>query len=280
LLHVVKIVTDDNSMRAGMVREEVNEAAASRRAVAVPSLRKAMLILDLIGRRGRLPFSAIQRTLDLPKSTTHQLLKALADVGALQVQTDGGFMLGPKICELGALGMRQRTIDSISLKHLELLAGQSGLPCEIATFEGRNAVVLASASPNVRACSVGCEGKRWPLNRVATGKALLAFLDEVDRKRLFADLDWTRATPQSIASPDAMLRELDVVRARGWALDDREALDDTSCIAAPVFDGRNRVVAAIATIDQVGLITPERYESLSELVRNTANAVSHDVREA
>ncbi len=189
-----------------MVREEGKEATASRRAVAVPSLRKAMLILDLIGRRGRLPFSAIQKTLDLPKSTTHQLLKALTDISALQLRSDGGFTLGPKICELGILGVRQRNIDSLALRHLESLAGQSGLSCEIATFEGRNAVVLASASPDGGARSAGCDGGRWPLHRVATGKALLAFLDDGDRWRLLADLDWTRTTPRSIASPDAMRR--------------------------------------------------------------------------
>ena len=129
-----------------MVREEAKKTAASRRAVAVPSLRKAVLILDLIGRRGRLTFSTIQKTLDLPKSTTHQLLKALTDISAVEIQTDGRFVLGPKTCELGVLGIRQRTIDNLSLKHLESLAVQSGLPSEIATFEGRNAVVLASES--------------------------------------------------------------------------------------------------------------------------------------
>lgn len=263
-----------------MVREEGNEAAASRRAVAVPSLRKAVLILDLVGRRGRLPFSTIQKTLDLPKSTTHQLLKALTDIGAVQIQSDGRFVLGPKLCELGSLAIRHRTIDGLSLKHLESLAGQSGFPCEIATFEGRDAVVLASASPSGGARSAGHDGTRWPLHRVATGKALLAFLDEADRKRLFADLEWTKTTPRSIASPDAMRRELDLVRQRGWALDDREILEDTSCIAAPVFDGRNHVVAAIATVVQAETVTPERYEALAELVRATANAVSREVREA
>lgn len=263
-----------------MVREEIKGVAASSRAVAVPSLRKAMLILDLVGRRGKLPFSAIQKTLELPKSTTHQLLKALADVGALRVLADGRFMLGEKICELGILGMRQRTIHSVAMKHLEWLAGQSGLACEIATFEGPNAVVLASASPDSGVRSSGCEGLRWPLNRVATGKALLAFLDETDRKRLLADLDWTKATPSTIGSPEAMLKELDLVRERGWALDEQEALADTSCIAAPVFDARNRVVAAVATIGQAKIITPERYASLAELVLSTAKAVSREVQEA
>lgn len=262
-----------------MVREHEKGVSASRRAVAVPSLRKATLILDLVGRRGRLPFSAIQRTLDLPKSTTHQLLKALTDVGALQVQRDGGFILGPKICELGALGAQQRVIDRVSLGPLDLLAGQSSLPCEIATFEGRHAVVLASASPEGGAHSTGGDGRRWPLHRTAAGKALMAFLDEAERLRLIADLDWTtRATPQSIASPDALKRELELVRERGWAFDDREILEDTACIAAPVFDGRNRVIAAVTTIGKADMMTPDRHASLSSLVRDTAEAVSQAIR--
>jgi hypothetical protein len=43
------------------------------------------------------------------------LLKTLADIGVLQVQADGYFMLGPKVCELGALGLQQRTVDILSL---------------------------------------------------------------------------------------------------------------------------------------------------------------------
>ena len=262
-----------------MVREHEKGVSASRRAVAVPSLRKATLILDLVGRRGKLPFSAIQRILDLPKSTTHQLLKALTDVGALQVQRDGGFILGPKICELGALGVQQRVIDRVSLGPLDLLAGRSCLPCEIATFEGRHVVVLASASPEGAARSAGGDGQRWPLHRTAAGKALMAFLDEAERQRLIADLDWTtRATPQSIASPDVLRRELELVRERGWALDDREILEDTACIAAPVFDVRNRVIAAIASVGKAELITPDRHDGLSALVRDTAEAVTQAIR--
>lgn len=264
-----------------MVRVEENGVSASRRAIAVPSLRKATLILDLLGRRGKLPFSAIQRILDLPKSTTHQLLKALTDVGALQVQCDGGYILGSKICELGALGAQQRVIDRVSLGPLDLLAGQSCLPCEIATFEGRHAVVLASASPKGAARSTDGDGQRWPLHRTAAGKALMAFLDEAERQRLIADLDWTmRATPQSIASPDALTRELELVRQRGWAFDDREILEDTACIAAPVFDVRNRVIAAVASVGRAELITPDRHGDLSALVRGTAEAVTQAIRNA
>lgn len=261
-----------------MVREAYRDPDTSRRAIGVPSLRKAVLILDLVGRRGRLAFSTIQKTLDLPKSTTHQLLKTLADIGVLQVQADGYFMLGPKVCELGALGLRQRTIDILSLRHLEQLAGTTGLPCEIATFEGQNAVVLASAIPDQKACTAGCDGSRLPLNHVATGKALMAFLEDADRRRLLFDLAWAKATTRSISSPEVMVQELDMVRERGWALDDREAFDDTSCIAAPVFDNRNRIVAAVATVSQGSPIPSERHQLLADMVRAAADAVSQEMR--
>lgn len=248
--------------------------AAQGRSVAVPSLRKAMSILDLVGRRGKLPFSTIQKTLDLPKSTTHQLLKALTDVGALESQRDGSFALGPKLCELGSLGLRQRTIDRVSLRYLELLAHETNLSCVLGTIEGCNVVSLAKADPDDEAVALGTDGDRFPIHRTALGKALLAHLDDLDRRRLIADFDWTRTTPTSISSPDDMQRELLLVRERGWALDDGENDQITRCIAAPVFDARHRVVAAIATIGQQDQITPELYGPLAELVRSTAQAMT------
>lgn len=247
---------------------------APRRPVAVPSLRKATLILDLIGRRGSLPFSAIQKSLDLPKSTTHQLLKALIEVGALSGRQDGSFALGPKLWELGALSARQRTIERISLRYLDLLARETRLSCMLGTREGCHVVSLAHAGPDDNAVALGNDGVRFPLHRTALGKALLAYLDEPERLRLIDDFDWTRTTPTSIVSPLAMHRELELVRERGWALDDGEHDRVTRCIAAPVFDNRRRVVAAIAMVGNPERITPEIYGALSELVRSTAEAVT------
>lgn len=250
----------------------------ARRGVAVPSLRKAVAILDLIGRRGSQTFSAIQRSLDLPKSTTHQLIKALVDVGALHGLHDGGYVLGAKLSELGALAMDQRLIDRVALRHLETLANASGLYSVITTLEGCHAVGLAAALPSESATLAGCNGARLSLNHSAVGKALLAHLDDNDGTRLMSDIDWTQATATSIADIESMLRELDEVRRRGWALDDCEAREDQRCIAAPVFDGRNRVVAAIAAVGRPEEITPDSYARLSELVIGAAQGVMQDYR--
>lgn len=250
--------------------------SARKRAVAVPSLRKAMSILDLVGRRGQLPFSVIQKSLDLPKSTTHQLLKALTEIGALHGLRDGSFMLGPKLWELGSLSVRQRTIDKVSLRYLDLLTHESGLPCIIGTLEGCNVVGMAVARPNDRAKTITNDVVRLPAHRTAIGKVLLAHLDESDRSRLIDDFDWAVKTPTSIPSPGAMMRELELVKERGWAFDDCENDRTSRCIAAPVFDARQRAIAAIAMVGEPHQITPDRCEALSELVRSAAGAVTAD----
>lgn len=249
---------------------------ARRRSVAVPSLRKAVSILDLIGRRGQLPFSAIQKALDLPKSTTHQLLKALTEVGALQGLQDGSFVLGPKLWELGALSLRQRTIDKVSLRYLDLLSRETGLPCIIGMLEGCHVVGMAVARPDDRAKTIGNDVVRLPAHRTALGKALLAHIDELDRRRLIDDFDWAMKTPTSIPTPSAMMRELLLVRERGWAFDDCENDRTSRCIAAPVFDSRQRAIAAIATVGEPHQITPDRYDAISQLVLSTAQAVTAD----
>jgi DNA-binding IclR family transcriptional regulator len=259
-----------------MGSEKDARESARRRSVAVPSLRKAMSILDLVGRRGQLHFSVIQKALDLPKSTTHQLLKALTEIGALQGLRDGSFMLGPKLWELGALSLRQRTIDKVSLRYLDLLSRETGLPCIIGTLEGCNVVGMAVARPNDRAKTIGNDVVRLPAHRTAIGKALLAHLDELDRRRLIDDFDWAMKTPTSIPTPGAMMAELVLVKERGWAFDDCENDRTSRCIAAPVFDARQRAIAAIATVGEPHEITPDRYDALSELVRSAAQAVTAD----
>jgi DNA-binding IclR family transcriptional regulator len=67
--------------------------------------------------------------------------------------------------------------------------------------------------------------------------ALAAFLDRGPLER---------RTPRSITSRSRLLRSLHVVRRRGYALDEEELASDLCCIAVPVIDGSQQVVAALS----------------------------------
>ncbi|HKO57198.1 MAG TPA: IclR family transcriptional regulator C-terminal domain-containing protein, partial [Thermoanaerobaculia bacterium] len=54
-----------------------------------------------------------------------------------------------------------------------------------------------------------------------------------------------RFTPHTITDPAALRAELEAVRRRGFAVECEELYPDFCCIAAPVHDGRGRVLAVL-----------------------------------
>ena len=67
-----------------------------------PALGRGFAILDLLAKEPGLTFTEIRKRLNLPKSSAHHLVSCLVDLGMLLQQTDGGFVLGLRLFELGA----------------------------------------------------------------------------------------------------------------------------------------------------------------------------------
>ena len=73
-------------------------------------------------------------------------------------------------------------------------------------------------------------GRRLPASVTATGKAALASLDPDEVERRFDGDDAAGARPAD-RSPtvDALLADLDVVRRRGYSMDDEETVEGVVC---------------------------------------------------
>jgi IclR family acetate operon transcriptional repressor len=78
-----------------------------------------------------------------------------------------------------------------------------------------------------------------------------------------------RRTPNTIIDVGGMLTELDVVRARGYAMDLGEEELGVHCLAVPVWDG-NRVVAAMSVSGPAERIDARDRDELAEGLRKIA----------
>ena len=89
-----------------------------------------------------------------------------------------------------------------------------------------------------------------PLSCTAIGKVLLAFgPDDVVAEVLAAGLP--RRTPRSIVAPGVLRRQLATIRARGVAYEHEESTVGLNCVAAPVLDAADEVVAAVSVAGPV-----------------------------
>jgi DNA-binding IclR family transcriptional regulator len=239
-----------------------------------PALSKAFAILDLVSRDRGVSFTQIQKGTGLAKSSTHQLIANLRQLGALHQMPDGNYVLGLRLFELGSLAANQRGVDQQALPFLRALAEEVQLTCHLGVLEGREAVYLAKVEGDLAIKVNTWVGKRLSLYSSSLGKALLAWLPEAQLDEIIATLEWNRKTATTIIGVDALKEHLALVRAKGWAIDDEEDIPNIRCVSAPVRDMRGTVVAAISVVGTTIQVGPDRFPILAHRVCAVADEIS------
>lgn len=77
------------------------------------------------------------------------------------------------------------------------------------------------------------------------GKAMMAFLPEQEQKE-YTSRPLEPYTETTITDSQTLLKELETIRQRGYAIDDMEHEYGVVCIGVPVFGNDGRVVAAVS----------------------------------
>lgn len=106
-------------------------------------------------------------------------------------------------------------------------------------------VILAAVQETGRFGFALCAGHRFPLHTGAPAKAMLAFLPQERLKPLLGRMAFPRFTRTTITSRRAMVKELEGIRARGYALDRAEEVEGCHCLAVPVFDAAGLPIAGV-----------------------------------
>lgn len=239
------------------------------------SLRKAIRVLECFSlQEPRLPLSEIARRADLPLSTVHRILATFRAAGI--VEQDGErnqYRLGLKLFELGSMVLANMELHREALPFIEELSRESGETVHLGVFDGSQVVSIEKMdSPHGLASQVTI-GKGAPAYCTAVGKALLAFQPETTVDHL-CRLGLTRYTPQTITDPAKLRKELERIRALGYAVDDREHQPDVRCVAAPIRDHTSNVIASMSVSGPATRIPKERVPLLAVRVKEVATKLS------
>lgn len=194
------------------------------------SVLRALKILELLSVSDKpLPLTRIAEQLDIPKSTTHAILRALASREFLEVTEHASYSIGLRAFEVGAAHLRSNDAVDIVIPQLAEITKTLGITSHYAILDGSDAVYLCKQDPpglGIRLAS--SVGARLPAHVTAVGKAALAWLPGDELAAHFpagTDLGQDGRIPAELAE----------VRERGYSFDDGETASGVRCLAAPVF---------------------------------------------
>lgn len=220
--------------------------------------------------------SDISRRTGLTRATSRRFLLTLVELGYVKTD-DRLFSLTARVLELGFSYLSALSLPEIAQPHLEQLAASIHESTSASVLDGTDIVYVARV-PTRRIMSVRINiGTRFPAYATSMGRVLLASFDSAELEQHLDAIDFEGLTSHTITSREALVKELERVRAQGWAMVDQELENGLRSIAAPIRHGSS-VIAAINVSTTANSHTVESiHENLLPPLKLAAERISHDL---
>jgi DNA-binding IclR family transcriptional regulator len=264
--------------------QDVVEVSKHADPYQLQSIDRVVALLDMLSESDvPLSLAEICTRMGLHKSTAHRSLIVLERTSMIERTPEGKFRLGIKLYELG-----NRAIEQIDLRErvqpfFRRLAMEIGETVHLSVLQKTRVVYLDKVEPNRRVCMTSKTGTSNPVYCTAMGKAMLAFLPEDMREEVLCKIKFTRFTTKTLCTRESLLKSLDRVRRRGFAIDDEEIEVGVRCVGAPIFDSNRHPIAAVSVSGPASRITVQSVPAIAERLIRCCNEISrtlgiHDKR--
>ena len=235
-----------------------------------PAVQKAFEILKEVAASTRdIGLSDIARKLGYSKSTTHGLVRALLDVGALdQTPRHKKLFLGPVVVDLAFRSWNYFRVADHAQPIIEELRDQIKQTIFLGVLSRSQGLIVATAESSRPLKISSPPGTTIPLLAGAVGKVFLALQEDSQIKSIINEHGLPRYTKNSILSVNEYIEEINRVKINGYAVDNQEYLPGVRAVAAGVGNHRGLPLA----IWVVGFADSMPDEMISEIAKATIHA--------
>lgn len=242
------------------------------------SVFRAVQILELISKNEKpLGISEISRLLDIPKSSTFDIIYTLVDTGFLEIEDERlkTFSIGGKMLSIGSTFLKKRDLIQTIRPYLEEMSKKTQ---DIAFLgvENNGEIIyidkVESLSQGIKATAT--LGSTNPMSITGLGKSILATYPSEKVKEIVGDDPLIAKTEYSIDNFDDLIKELEDTRKRGYAIDIRESQEEICCVAAPINNYLEEPIAAISIASLAYKTNDKRQKELGKFIEQIALDIS------
>jgi IclR family transcriptional regulator, KDG regulon repressor len=241
----------------------------------VRAVERALQILECFdNEHAERGISEIAQAVELHKATAHRIVTTLVNYGYLERAEDGQkYRLGLELTNLGFKVIHRMDLRREALPYMKQLVEQWDETCDLSVFD-RGSILYIEVIRGSRALTVAAAvGQRLPIHCTASGKMFLAHLPPEEQNAILSK-PLTSYTEKTVTSPDGVRKEMEIIRNQGYSID-REGFEMGVCaVAAPIYNRRGNVIAALGSPSPSSRMTPERISEMAKSFKEAAQAIS------
>jgi len=237
----------------------------------ISSLQRALSILDFLATSPKgYGVKEIAYSKNMNISTCYHILNTLLDEEYVLKNSEGVYILGPKIPYLNHTFQKSSALENIILKHMNKLNEESGETTVFVRLNHRKLLVHSILESrhdlHVSALHEGYSGNE---HARASCQVIMAYWTDEEVNDYFKDYSFEQFTEKTPKNLEELKLNFEVIRNRGYCLDEEEKSHGVCCIAAPVFNFNKKAIASFSIV-----MPKERYmkrkKELIDMVRKTA----------
>ncbi len=203
--------------------------------------RAISVLRALEGEPEGLSLGQIAQRVSLARSTVQRIVDALrAEQFVISASPTAGVRLGPALIRLAASASVE--FDHITRPIMVELSQTVGETVDLSVLKGNSAVFTDQVQGRHRLRAVSAIGESFPLHCTANGKALLSVLPNEKLERLLR-APLAKMTANTITKAAELLKEIELVRRTGIAIDDEEHTEGISALGTGFLDPMGRAIA-------------------------------------
>lgn len=242
----------------------------------IQSVDRALRIITYVSQKKEgMGVTELASLLDLNKSSIFKLLSTLAAHGFIEQDPETKkYKLGYKYLELSSMLLESidlRTQAKPYLKELEALTNEV---IHLVVYDQGEVVYIEKLEGNETLRTHSKVGKRAPVHCTSVGKVILAHLPEDEVVDIITKKGLEQHTENTITDQTIFIEELQKVKKQGYGVEIEENEEGITCIAAPIFDHKGDIIAAVSISGPSTRMTKQRLLELMPSITETGKTIS------
>ncbi len=234
----------------------------------IKSAERIFNVMELLCEEGPMGVTEIGVALNLNKSTVHRLLMSLSTMGYVnKLEKSDQYAMTYKLLRMAEQVKKQQDVLRLLHPLLKKLSQTCSETVHLVQRSGDMIIYIDKVESRVNSVQMVSQiGLAHSIFTTGVGKAMLAELPKNDVINLWDNHRITPYTKYTITNKEEFLRELELTRERGYALDNQENELGVRCIAASIYNYDQNVEYAFSISVPISRMSDERVAELSEIV--------------
>ncbi len=230
----------------------------------VPAVEQASRILIALAQApgGKMTLTEICTAVGIHKSKGYSILNTLQHFAFVQRSAQGKtYSLGP-----GLLFLSSKILGNMDLREavapvLQELARQTNSTAFLGLVSDDHVFVVAKDEGTQDIGVTIRLGHRFPMAWGAHGKAIMAFLPDIEREKVLSDEKLYFHGNRAKFDPDRLNQEIAECRKTGFAMDVGDMKGGVAAVASPVFGPSGKLIGSLAVVGTFSKDLAETYGS-------------------